>query len=161
MAITSSGMGISGFTSQVLLSVLPFGKTFRMEISTIRSFATFVPVVSKSKKHMGLVSFNCILSSFLCKDSFYITKEKSNFTFLTTSQKRLHVILLFNIICTLNLSVNIPGFQIIGNCLYKHTSQGAINHPMIIAVRQKHLAANTNKISLRGFYYRRHFTNCS
>ena len=34
------GIGIVGFTNQVLLSLFPFGKTFKIDISTILSLAT-------------------------------------------------------------------------------------------------------------------------
>ncbi len=60
-AVVCGGMGISGFTNHVFASLLPFGKTFKIEISTMRSFATFTPVVSKSKKHKGRVNESSIL----------------------------------------------------------------------------------------------------
>jgi hypothetical protein len=53
---------ILGFTNHVLDSLLPFGKIFRMDISTTLSFATLTPVVSKSKKHKGRVSESSILN---------------------------------------------------------------------------------------------------
>src|SRR5690606_17384168 len=55
-------MGMVGFTSHVLLSLFPLGKTFNIAISTIRSFATSIPVVSKSKKQIGRVNFNSIIN---------------------------------------------------------------------------------------------------
>ena len=54
------GIGTPGFTFQVWLSLLPFGNTFNMEISTIRSCATLVPVVSKSKKQIGFLNSSCM-----------------------------------------------------------------------------------------------------
>ena len=56
----SFGMEVSGFTSQVLLSLEASGFTFKMQISTILSLATLIPVVSKSKTHNGLWSFKFI-----------------------------------------------------------------------------------------------------
>ncbi len=38
--VERTGIGIVGFTSHVLLSLFPLGNTFRIEISTILSFAT-------------------------------------------------------------------------------------------------------------------------
>ena len=61
IAVVTSGIGIVGFTSQVLLSLFPFGKTLRMAISTILSFATCTPVVSKSKNTIGFSSFKFIV----------------------------------------------------------------------------------------------------
>ena len=49
-----------GFTRHVWLSLFPLGKTFKIAIATMRSLATLVPVVSRSKKQIGLVSFNSI-----------------------------------------------------------------------------------------------------
>ena len=51
-----AGISISGFTNQVLLSLLPLGKTLKIAISTIRSLDISVPVVSRSKKQSGFVS---------------------------------------------------------------------------------------------------------
>ena len=56
ISVDSEGIGIVGFTSQVLLSLLPLGYTFNTDISTILSLATAVPVVSKSKNTIGFFS---------------------------------------------------------------------------------------------------------
>ena len=61
MADTSSGIGIPGLISSVRLISSPSGIAFSIEISTILSFPTFKPVVSKSKKTKGLVKLNFIL----------------------------------------------------------------------------------------------------
>jgi hypothetical protein len=53
-------MGICGFTSQVLLSRDASGLTLRIQISTILSLETLVPVVSKSNMQSGLWSFKFI-----------------------------------------------------------------------------------------------------
>jgi hypothetical protein len=37
---------------------LPFGNTLSIDISTILSLATLIPVVSRSKKQMGFLKFN-------------------------------------------------------------------------------------------------------
>ena len=74
-AVVSAGIGRSGLTNQVLLSLLPFGNTLSIEISTILSLATFTPVVSRSKKQMGLVSFNSIFY-FYCYLKFGILVEQ-------------------------------------------------------------------------------------
>ena len=60
IALTSAGISISGFTSQVLLSLFPLGNIFNKEISTILSLPILIPVVSKSKKTIGLVNFKSI-----------------------------------------------------------------------------------------------------
>ena len=62
-AVANAGIGIVGFTSHVLLSLFPLGNTLNIDISTILSLATSIPVVSKSKKQIGRVSFNSILKS--------------------------------------------------------------------------------------------------
>ena len=63
-----------GFTNQVLLSLFQFGYTLNIEISTIRSLATSLPVVSRSKKQIGRVNFNSIAILYVTKiekpDSF-------------------------------------------------------------------------------------------
>ena len=41
-----------------------FGKTLKIEISTIRSFPISMPVVSRSKKQIGLFSFSSIFGIY-------------------------------------------------------------------------------------------------
>jgi glutaredoxin len=60
MAVVAAGIGTVGFTLHVWLSLFPLGNTFRIAISTIRSVATLIPVVSRSKKQIGRLSCNVI-----------------------------------------------------------------------------------------------------
>jgi len=59
-------MGIVGLTSMVSLFSSPLGNIFRYEISTIRSLATLVPVVSRSKKIRGFFRFSSIKQILIC-----------------------------------------------------------------------------------------------
>jgi hypothetical protein len=54
------GMGMPGFIRQVLQSSVPSGATLSTQISTILSFPTCTPVVSRSKNANGLLSFKFI-----------------------------------------------------------------------------------------------------
>ena len=67
IAVVTAGIFISGLTRQVKLSLFPLGKTFNIDISTIRSFETFTPVVSKSKKQMGFFNFNSMMNFYTNK----------------------------------------------------------------------------------------------
>ena len=60
-AVDSAGIGLSGLTYQVLLSLEASGKTFRIQISIILSYEIVIPVVSKSKIQSGLWSFRFII----------------------------------------------------------------------------------------------------
>jgi hypothetical protein len=60
----SNGIGISGCKRSVLTSSVPLGITFKIEISTIRSVATFTPVVSRSKIAKGRFKIKVILMDF-------------------------------------------------------------------------------------------------
>ena len=73
-AVVCGGMGMVGFTNHVLLSLFPFGYTLNIEISTIRSLATSIPVVSRSKKQIGRVNFNSIAFIYLTNiiEDFFI-----------------------------------------------------------------------------------------
>src|SRR5690606_21812682 len=80
MAVTSLGMGTCGLTNHVLRSSFPLGNTLRIEISTILSVVMLIPVVSRSKKQMGLVRLSCM--GFIlqkCKDTKLkkCTKQKT------------------------------------------------------------------------------------
>ena len=57
MKDTIFGIGIVGLTNQVLEISSTFFSIFRTEISTILSLTILIPVVSKSKKQIGLVKF--------------------------------------------------------------------------------------------------------
>ena len=59
-AVASAGMCISGLSRRVLVISSPSGITLIIEISTIRSRAVSTPVVSRSKKTIGRLSFNFI-----------------------------------------------------------------------------------------------------
>ena len=61
MAVASAGIGISGLTRRVRSIFSPFGIIFTIEISTMRSWVMFIPVVSRSKKTMGLRRFSSIV----------------------------------------------------------------------------------------------------
>ncbi len=65
-AVAASGMCISGFSLRVFTIRSPSGMILIMDISTMRSCAVSTPVVSKSKKTIGRLSFNSIFvrSSF-------------------------------------------------------------------------------------------------
>ena len=76
-AVDSAGMGISGFTYQVLLSREASGKTFRMQISTILSLEILMPVVSKSKIQSGLWSFKFIFEFQVPSFEFYLVFRNS------------------------------------------------------------------------------------
>lgn len=54
-------MGTVGFTRQVWVSSLPSGCTLWTQISTMRSLVTLIPVVSRSKKQMGRLSFKSMV----------------------------------------------------------------------------------------------------
>jgi hypothetical protein len=58
-----------GLTNHVLLSLFPFGKTLNIDISTILSFPTSIPVVSRSKADWFIkFKFHYFV---LCKCKFY------------------------------------------------------------------------------------------
>ena len=60
IAETSGGIGIVGLTTHRWFSSFPLGYTFNMAISTILSLEMLIPVVSRSKKQIGLVRFRDI-----------------------------------------------------------------------------------------------------
>ena len=52
-AVASGGMGMHGLSRRVRVISSPSGMILIIEISTIRSRAVSIPVVSRSKKMMG------------------------------------------------------------------------------------------------------------
>src|ERR1039457_2982454 len=76
MAVTSAGICILGLIRFVLILVLPSMFTLTILISTIRSVATLMPVVSRSKKASGRVNINSI-SDRLVYVKFFEIKYQS------------------------------------------------------------------------------------
>src|SRR5690606_4167315 len=146
MAWDSAGMGICGFTNQVLLSLFPLGKTFKIEISTIRSLATLVPVVSRSKKHMGLVNFNSIRGELF--DCMFGLKSP-----------KLHIVSGTAPLFRSYFPLWVPGLEIIGHGLDEHPAQGPVHHPVVVTVGQEHFASYADILPLIGLNDRGHFTN--
>ena len=68
----------------VFCSSLPFGYTFNTEISTIRSLAILIPVVSRSKKTMGLAKFSFIYFKIY---NLFRSRTRTSNTFLPINHK--------------------------------------------------------------------------
>jgi hypothetical protein len=47
----------------------------------------------------------------------------------------------------LNLSVDIPTLEVVGNTSHELSSESAINNSVVIAMTQEHHMTNTNKIA--------------
>ena len=60
MAVASAGIGIPGLIRRVRTISSPSGITLTIEISTMRSRAMSMPVVSKSKKMIGRLRLSSI-----------------------------------------------------------------------------------------------------
>ena len=82
-AVDSAGIGISGFTYHVLLSLEASGKTFKIQISTILSFEILMPVVSKSKIQSGLWSFRFIIELRVTSYGLRVTSWSCEFYLVT------------------------------------------------------------------------------
>ena len=75
IALDSAGIGIPGLTRKVLVSSLPLGLTFTIAISTMRSFDTLRPVVSKSKNAIGFFKFKFIVTRSF-EEVYFFTLSK-------------------------------------------------------------------------------------
>src|SRR5690554_2349065 len=73
MSLASLGIGISGLTRHVWVSLCWLGCSLSTEISTIRSVARLVPVVSRSKKQMGFTNSRFIVQAWVFKGIIYTT----------------------------------------------------------------------------------------